>query len=95
MRDIEYVTFDVVPSEDDIKEAEKWMAKTMEELATTTDPGQYINLNADTRHTGFYVTLNEIPEKLKDFVKKEDKTAVFGPYNDEGTLKAIKADRCF
>jgi peptidyl-prolyl cis-trans isomerase D len=72
LRDIEYVTFDVVPSEDDIKETEKWMEKTREEFAVTPDPGQYINLNADTRHTGFYVTINDIPENLRDFAKKED-----------------------
>jgi len=90
MRDIEYVTFDVVPSEDDTKEAEKWMERTKEEFAVSTDPGQYINLNADTRHTGFYIPLNEVPGNLRDFVKKEDKTTVFGPYNEEGTLKVVR-----
>ncbi len=90
MRDIEYVTFDVAPSEDDTKEAEKWMERTKEEFAVSTDPGQYINLNADTRHSGFYIPLNEVPGNLRDFVKKEDKTAVFGPYNEEGTLKVVR-----
>ena len=90
LRDIEYVTFDVVPSEDDIKETEKWMEKTREEFAVTPDPGQYINLNADTRHTGFYVTINDIPENLRDFAKKEDKSIVIGPYNEEGNLKMAR-----
>jgi peptidyl-prolyl cis-trans isomerase D len=90
LRDIEYVTFDVVPSEDDIKETEKWMEKTREEFAVTPDPGQYINLNADTRHTGFYVTINDIPENLRDFAKKEDKSIVIGPYNEDGSLKMAR-----
>ena len=90
MRDIEYVTFDVLPSEDDIKETEKWMERTKEEFAASGDPGQYINLNADTRHTGFYFPLNEVPENLRDFAKKEDKSAVFGPYNEDGTLKVVR-----
>ena len=90
VRDIEYVTFDVVPSEDDIKETEKWMEKTREEFSASSEPGQYINLNADTRYTGFYVTMNEVPENLRDFIKKEDKTAVFGPYNEDGTLKLAR-----
>ena len=38
LRDIEYVTFDVVPSEDDIKQAEEWINKTKEEFATAPDP---------------------------------------------------------
>ena len=65
--------------------------KQKKNLQSSTDPGQYINLNADSRHTGFYIPLNEIPENLRDFVKKEDKTAVFGPYNDDGTFKSRQA----
>ncbi|MCX6333742.1 MAG: peptidylprolyl isomerase [Bacteroidia bacterium] len=90
LRDIEYVTFDVVPSEEDIKETEKWMEKAKIEFETTEDPTQYINLNADTRHIGFYIPLNEVPENLRDFVKKEDKSIVMGPYNEEGVLKMAR-----
>ena len=90
LRDIEYVTFDVVPSEEDILESQKWMEKAMVELAAAGDPGQYINLNGDTRHLGYYVPLSDVPENLRDFVKKEDKSTVFGPYNDEGTFKTAR-----
>jgi peptidyl-prolyl cis-trans isomerase D len=90
MRDIEYVVFEVTPSADDIKETEKWMEKTKEEFASTDDPGQYINLNGDSRHTGFFVPLNELPENLRDFVKAEDKKLVFGPYTEEGTIKVAR-----
>ena len=72
-RDIEYVTFDVVPSEDDKKQTEKWILKTKEEFAKATDPVQFIN------HVGRYplcrihsLLLSKVPENLKDFVKKED-----------------------
>jgi peptidyl-prolyl cis-trans isomerase D len=90
LRDIEYVTFDVIPSEEDILEAEKWMEKAKEEFAVAEDPAQYINLNADTRYTGFYVNLNEVPENLRDFIKKEDKSAIFGPFNENGVLKSVR-----
>jgi peptidyl-prolyl cis-trans isomerase D len=90
LRDIEYVTFDVIPSEEDIKETEKWMNNIKEEFTVATDPALFINLNADTRHNGFFVGLNEIPDNLKDFVRKEDKTIVFGPYNEEGTFKMAR-----
>jgi peptidyl-prolyl cis-trans isomerase D len=36
LRDIEYVTFDVVPSEDDIKQTEQWINKTKDEFAYST-----------------------------------------------------------
>ena len=77
LRDIEYVTFDVVPSEDDIKQTEEWINKTKEEFAAATDPVQFINLTADSRHIGFFIPLNNVPENLKDFVKKEDLDSYF------------------
>jgi len=90
LRDIEYVTFDVVPSEDDIKLTEGWINKTKEEFATAPDPVQFINVSADSRHVGIFIPLSSVPENLKDFVKKEDLKAVFGPYVENGSYKIAK-----
>jgi len=90
IRDIEYVTFDVVPSEDDIKQTEQWINKTKEEFATATDPVQFINLTADSRHVGFFTPLSMIPENLKDYVKKEDLADIFGPYIEDGSYKVAR-----
>ncbi|MDQ1296951.1 MAG: peptidyl-prolyl cis-trans isomerase [Bacteroidota bacterium] len=90
LRDIEYVTFDVIPSEDDILEAEKWITRTMEEFAAAADPVQFINLSADSRYIGFFTPLNQVPENLREFVKKEDKTSVFGPYQEDGSYKIVR-----
>jgi peptidyl-prolyl cis-trans isomerase D len=90
LRDIEYVTFDVVPSEDDIKQAEQYVNKTKEEFATATNPVEFINLTADSRHVGFFTPLSSVPENLKDFAKKEDISAVYGPYLEDGVYKLAK-----
>ncbi len=90
LRDIEYVTFDVVPSEEDIKQAEEWINKTKTEFAEAPDPEQFINLTADTRHIGFFVPLNQVPENLRDFAKKENTNEIFGPYNEDGTFKLAR-----
>lgn len=90
LRDIEYVTFDVIPSDDDIRQAEEWINKTAGEFAEAEDPVQFINLSADTRHSGFYVNIDNVPESLRDFVKKEDKSVVFGPYREDDTYKAVR-----
>lgn len=90
LRDIEYVTFDIVPSEEDIKEAEKEINKTREDFAAAEDPAQFINLTAESRYTGFFLPLSEISENLRDFVKKEDKTTVFGPYVEDETFKLAR-----
>ncbi len=90
LRDIEYVSFDVVPSEDDIKVAEEWINKTKTDFAEAANPEEFINLTADTRHVGFFVPLSQVPANLTEFVKKEDTKEVFGPYNEDGTLKLAR-----
>ena len=57
---------------------------------TAADPVQFINLTADSRYNGFFVPLTEVPENLKEFVKKENKTEVFGPYQEDGSFKIAK-----
>jgi peptidyl-prolyl cis-trans isomerase D len=84
------VTFDIIPSEDDIKQTEQWINKTKEEFATAADPVQYINMSADSRYVGFFIPLSSVPEKLKDFVKKEDLKDVLGPYLEDGSYKLAK-----
>jgi peptidyl-prolyl cis-trans isomerase D len=90
LRNIEYVTFDVVPSDDDIKVTEQWINRTKQEFATAPDPVQYINTTADSRHVGFFIPLSSVPENIKDFVKKEDLKTVFGPYIENGSYKVAK-----
>ena len=38
----------------------------------------------------FFVPLGNVPENLKEFVKKEDLTNIFGPYIEEGSYKVAK-----
>lgn len=89
-RDIEYVTFDVTPSDDDVKGAEEWINNIKPEFATSTDPVNFINLSSDTHYNGYYIPLTDISANLKDFVKKEDKSTVFGPYEEEGSFKIAR-----
>jgi peptidyl-prolyl cis-trans isomerase D len=37
-----------------------------------------------------HLPINEVPGSLRDFVRKEDKVSVFGPYLEEGTYKIAK-----
>jgi len=90
LRDIEYVTFDVVPSPDDISDTEKWIEKTKEEFAAAQDPIEFINLTSDSRYVGFFIPLRQVAENLKEFVKKEDKSSVFGPYEEDGSFKIAR-----
>ncbi len=90
LRDVEYVTFKIVPSEDDINQTRDWIERTKADFETATDPVEFINSTADTRYTGYYVPLSEVPDTLKDFVKKDDLKTVFGPYIEDGSFKIAK-----
>ena len=89
-RDIEYVTFDIIPSEDDRMQAEKWINNAKNDFATATDLVAFINSSSDTHHTDFYVPLSGIPDSLKTFVKKENLKNVYGPYLENGTYKLAR-----
>lgn len=90
LRDIEYVTFDVIPSEEDIRQSEEWINNIAGEFSESTDPVQFINLNADTRHPDQYLTIENVSENLRDFVKKEDQSAIFGPYREGDYFKVVR-----
>jgi len=90
LRDIEYVTFDVLPSEEDVKQTEEWMNKTKEEFASAPNPEQFINLSADSRHVGFFIPMSSVPENLVEFVKKEDLSTIYGPYIEDGSYKIAR-----
>ncbi len=89
-RDMEYMVFDIIPSESDMKESEDWATREKENFAAATDIVQYINLTADTRHTGFYSTLSDLPQSLRGLAEAGDRTAVTGPYFEEGAWKIAR-----
>ena len=89
-RDIEYVIFDIIPSESDIQDAENWINTVKEEFSRSTEPVQFINLTSDLRHIDFFSPLSSVPDTLLDFVKKEDLNNVFGPYMENGSYKLAR-----
>jgi peptidyl-prolyl cis-trans isomerase D len=89
-RDMEYIVFDIAPSESDLKEAELWATNEKANFAAATDLEQYINLTADNRHTGIYKPLSELPESLHGLAESGDKSAVVGPYFEDGSYKIAR-----
>ena len=89
-RDMEYIVFDIVPSESDMKETETWATGEKENFAAAADIVQYINLTADTRHTGFYKALQDLPENLRPLAESGDKSVVMGPWFEEGAYKLAR-----
>ena len=66
-RAIKYVTFDIVPSEDDFTAAATLMNNLQEEFKTTEDVSLVVNTNSDIMYDGRDYSEQTVPAQFKDF----------------------------
>jgi peptidyl-prolyl cis-trans isomerase D len=79
-RSIEYITFDVVPSEEDKKASQEWINEIKEDFAKTKDDEDFVNLNSDFSYDDFYLKKDELPELLQDEMFDAEEGYIYGPY---------------
>jgi len=89
-RSMEYVEFEVVPSETDVLNTEEGINELIGEFRETQTPVQFINLSSDSRHNEVYLTIDEVPEMIRDFVREENTEDVYGPYLENETYKLAR-----
>ena len=66
-RAIKYVTFDIVPSEDDFTAAATLMNNLQEEFKTTEDVSLVVNTNSDIMYDGRDYSEQTVPAQFKEF----------------------------
>ena len=66
-RSIEYIAFNIVPSQEDFDQASKWINELKSEFTTTTDIAGVVNSNSDVTYDGRNFSKNSIPAYYKDF----------------------------
>ncbi len=89
---IEYITFDVVASEDDDANTLKWIEETKSEFETIQDNEQYVNVNSDQRFENIYQKKEDLTAELADFAFNNEVGAVYGPYKESNAYKLVKID---
>jgi len=89
-RSIEYITFEVVPSESDKEETEQWIKNIEQDFINTDDDKDFISLNSDISFNNNYYKQDELPEQLKDVIFNESVGFVYGPYFDNETYILAK-----
>ncbi len=67
-RTLQYISFDVVPSEQDFAEAAQWINNLKEEFTTTDEIALVVNSNSDIPYNAFNYSETTIPVQYKDFV---------------------------
>ncbi len=66
-RTLQYISFDVVPSEQDFAEAAAWINNLKEEFATTDEIALVVNSNSDIPYNAYNYSATTIPAQYKDF----------------------------
>ncbi len=90
-RKIEYVTFDVVPSQKDVQAAADWIEKIKPEFEQATDAREFVNLNSDVPYADRHYAYGELtPDTLNDILFHAKPGFVYGPYLENETYKLAK-----
>jgi peptidyl-prolyl cis-trans isomerase D len=88
-RDIDFVYFDIQPSNEDRTEAQNQIMKLVPEFQTSTNDSDFVNANADTKFVEKYVGRTEINPVLDTLMRASIGT-VIGPYNEGNIIKVSK-----
>lgn len=78
-RDVEYVVFNMVPSEEDFAEAEKTVNELAEEFRTTENPMQFATLNSQVKTDSRFYKESELTPPLAAIAFGSDKGTMLGP----------------
>ena len=89
-RDLSYVTFDVVPSEEDKQNVETWINDQAIEFKRIESAEQYIKLNADSEFDKLHYLPSELEPDLQSWVDTTEIGSVYGPYLVGDTWKVAR-----
>ncbi len=89
-RDIEYVVFDILPSEDDDRLAAEWINRVKQEFETTEDPVSMVRMESDLPFDDLNYTDGSLPEIINDFMFSSSVGAVYGPYFEESSYRLAR-----
>ena len=88
-RDIEYVVFPIVPSDDDRVAAQEWIEKIKPEFEQATDPFQFVRLNTRTPADTRFLTREQLPVQVTGLFD-EPVGYTTNPYQEGETWKIVR-----
>jgi peptidyl-prolyl cis-trans isomerase D len=88
-RDIEYVVFDIVPSDDDRTAAQEWIDRIKPEFEQAPNPFQFIKLNTNVPADTKFLTSEQLPAQAVELFDRQP-DAMVGPYQEDEALKLIR-----
>ncbi|MDR0567016.1 MAG: SurA N-terminal domain-containing protein [Prevotellaceae bacterium] len=89
-RDLEVVSFPILPSEEDDKATGSWIGNLAPEFKTATDVAQFTTLHSDVPFDATYHKKGELPALLDSFAFSSGKSDMLGPLSDNGAYKMAR-----
>ena len=91
-RDIEYVVFEIKPSQEDRQDALKHVVDMREEFVNTENVMNYVNANSDKRYDSTWVGQKDVPQTIEKAVFENGNGVgfVYGPYEDEDAFNLVR-----
>lgn len=92
MRSIDYVVFEVNPSETDKQNAKEYVEGLMTELKNTTNVASLVNANSDRQYDSTWLSRKTVPVAVEAVVFDDNNEAgfVYGPYEDNGYYNILR-----
>lgn len=89
-RELEYVKFDVTPSEEDIAEAKKWIDETANEFKVTEDDSSFVVYNSEAPLDQKYYGANEMPFGIDSAFFHQEVGTLTDVYEQNGSFMVTK-----
>lgn len=89
-RDIEYITFDVKPSQKDIQSGNEYINSLKGEFAVTENIASFVNANSDSRYDSSWLASKDVPVQIESVMFASEPGFVYGPYFEENTYHLVR-----
>ncbi len=89
-RSLEYVVFDIEPSEKDDEMAHDYVAQSKTTFLRTNNPIDYVNTNSDIPYKDINYGYYDLPESIRDSIFNASPGFVVGPYFDDNAYKLAR-----
>ncbi len=85
-RGIEYIVFEIKPSQADIDYSKNYVADLKEDFAAITNPANFVNANSDLPYDSAWKSRKDVPAELETVIFDQNNKAgfVYGPYENNG-----------
>ena len=91
-RGIEYVVFEVKPSQEDIMKAAGFVDDMKQEFAQSTNVANFVNANSDRRYDSTWKSKKDVSMEIDTILFNQNREVgfVFGPYRDGETFNLVR-----